>query len=82
MGTETLYWNGTTTLTSDWTYTSTAQQLATVAVYTVNGTITGGVAAGATLNQINVVALADFLACSQPSGLEPYEGASNWAFTG
>lgn len=82
VGTEVLYWNGTTTLTSTWTYTYTAQQLATEVVYTVNGTVTSGVAAGAVLNQVNIIPLANFLACSQPGGLQGYQGLSTWAFTG
>lgn len=82
VGTEILYWNGGTTLTSTWTYSYVAQQLASVVVYTVTGTVTSGVAAGAVLNQVNVIALADFLACSQPGGLQGYRGTSTWAFTG
>ena len=82
VGTEVLYWNGSSTLTSTWTYSYTAQQLATTVVYEVNGLITSGVAAGALLNQVNVIPLADFLACSEPGGLQHYEGVSTWAFTG
>jgi hypothetical protein len=81
-GTETLYWNGSSTLTSEWTYTYTSQQVGTAVVYAVNGPITAGVAAGATLNQVNIIPLADFAACSTPGGLQHHQGTSTWVFTG
>ncbi|MBS0452809.1 MAG: hypothetical protein JSS14_16060 [Proteobacteria bacterium] len=81
-GTETLYWNGTTTLTSSWTFTYNPVMVGGSLISTVSGPITAGVAAGATLTQVLVLPLTALAACSEPGGLPTQKPTSTWAFSG
>ena len=81
-GTETLYWNGTSTQTSSWTFTYNPVMVGGALVSTVSGPITAGIAAGATLTQVLVLPLTALAACSDPGGLPIQRPTSTWAFTG
>lgn len=80
-GTETLYWNGGTTLTSTWAWTQSVVQQGTFVVATVTGPITAGALEGATLIQTITVPVLNFDACTQPGGLTSNTGPSEWVFT-
>jgi hypothetical protein len=80
--TETLYWNGGTTPTSQWDNTSHIEFVNGNLVSVLTGPITSGTLAGATLT-LTVTMLASQLdACSQPGGLEDLSGPATWVFTG
>lgn len=80
-GTETLYWNGSTTLTSTWAWTQSVVQQGTFVVATVTGPITAGALDGSTLIQTITVPVLNFDACDQPGGLTSNTGPSQWVFT-
>lgn len=80
-GTETLFWNGSTTLTSTWAWTQTVTQQGSLVVATITGPITAGVLKDSALTQIITVPSLNFDACNQPGGLTSNTGPSEWAFT-
>jgi hypothetical protein len=80
--TETLYWNGGTTLTSQWETTNFIQLVNGVLVSTLSGPITSGTLAGATLTLTTTLLPSQLDACSQPGGLQDISGPSIWIFTG
>jgi hypothetical protein len=80
-GTQTLYWNGTTNLTSFWEFTYSAQYVGGFLVSTVTGPITSGIAAGSTLTQVLLVPITDLAACDEPGGLTTQKSTSTWVFT-
>ncbi len=79
---ETLYWNGGTTLVSQWDATNHIELVNGNLVSILTGPITSGTLAGATLT-LTVTMLASQLdACTQPGGLQHLSGPSVWTFTG
>lgn len=80
-GTQTLYWNGSTTSTSRWEWTSHPTQTGSVLVVVTTGAITSGVLAGATVTQELVVTADSLDACDQPGGLTQLQGPATWQFT-
>jgi hypothetical protein len=79
-GSETLFWNGTSNLTSFWQYTYSVQRTDTSVIYTATGRVTAGIATGAVVHQQIVEPLSDFDACNQPGGMQVQEGTSSWVF--
>lgn len=80
-GTETLFWNGGTTLTSTWAWTQSVIEQGAFVVATIVGPITDGVLDGSNLTQIITVPSVNFNACNQPGGLTSNTGPSEWVFT-
>jgi hypothetical protein len=80
--TETLYWNGGTTLSSTWENTNYVQLVNGVLVSTLTGPITSGTLAGATLTLITTLLPSELTACTEPGGLQEISGLSTWIFTG
>lgn len=78
---ETLYWNGSTNLTSVWPFSYTAERTDTSVIYTATGRVTSGVATGTTITQQIVEPLSDFNACTEPGGMTLQQGTSTWTFT-
>jgi hypothetical protein len=81
-GAETLYWNGGTTLTSQWEYTSYIQLVNGILVSIFTGPITSGTLAGATLTLTVALLPSQLDACSQTGGLQDLSGPSTWVFSG
>jgi hypothetical protein len=80
-GTETIYWNGTTNLTSAWSWTYSGVSVGGSIIATATGPITSGIAAGSTLTQVVITPVTALAACSQPGGLQTQTATSTWAFS-
>ncbi len=80
-GVQTLYWNGTTNMTSSWTFTYSAQSVGGSLIATVTGPITSGIAAGSTLTQVLLTPLTSLAACNEPGGLQTQKSISTWVFS-
>jgi hypothetical protein len=80
-GTQTLYWNGSTTTTSHWEWTGHPTQTGSLLIVVTTGPITSGTLAGATLTQELIVTADTLNACTQPGGLTQLHGPSTWEFT-
>jgi len=80
--TETLYWNGGSSLTSQWDATNHIELVNGNLVSVLSGPITSGTLAGVTLTVTVTMVASQLDACSQSGGLQHLSGPSTWVFSG